>query len=114
MSQSIEEIAQEHIDRATALRRIAKAFPEATFDVLWDNGPRVPVSYQRDALDIATGVFLATSGKRIVLLPYVEMGKKGASVRCYVMPQGRFPPDAQTVLDRLDLATTISAMRDDR
>lgn len=114
MSQSIEEIAQEHTERAAALRRIARKFPSAELDVLWDDGPRVPVCYQRDALTVATGVHVAIERGRAVLLPYVEMGPKGARARCYVLPLHMHERDAQTVIDRLDLASTLAAMKEER
>ncbi len=112
MSDSLETIAQGYADRAAALRRVAKAFPRASFDVLWSDGPRVLVSYQSDALDIATGVHLAVEGKRVVALPYVEVGRADASTRVYVLPaMGAGAPDAQEMIDRLPLQETLATLR---
>jgi len=112
MSDSLETIAQDYADTAAAIRRCAKAFPNARFETLWDGGPRVLVCYKSDALDIATGIHLASEGRRVVAVPYVEVGGKGHRTRVYVLPSmGASLPDAQGTIDRLPIQETLAAMR---
>lgn len=106
-----DTIAQRTTARAAALRALAKAHPDASFDVLWDDGSQVPVMYREDALERATGVRIAVSWKRLVLLPYFEIGDIDEKMRVYVLPHRMDTFYAQIVLDRLPLADVVKAMR---
>ena len=73
MGTTLEEMAESAECRALALRLILKNYPDATPEVLWDDGPAVPCIFDRKGTVITTGVHVVIANKSPAFIRYLTI-----------------------------------------
>ncbi len=103
MSESMQEHAADAKQYAAGLAAVAKRFPGARMEVLWDDGPCVPIVDCAEGRTLANKIQAAIVGGEMMLIPYAEIGP----IRVY---WGRWEPGTHVSLVLEALAKDAPAM----